>query len=109
MLVTATAFCAEKKLKLIFPETTVQMIALFYPNLGGKTVVLDNRELGSVPISVDAGETTLTSTQALRFVEAALYLKGIEVIPKGDTEVVFSRFAVIAPHPERRRIINETK
>jgi len=28
---------------------------------------------------------------------------------KGDNEVVFTRFAVITLHPERRRIISETK
>lgn len=101
----ASGLCAEKKIKLNMPQATVEMIRSLYQTLSGKTVSLATPDLAGIPITVDAGDALLTTGQGIRFVEAALYLKGIEVVPNGENAVIFSRFAVIAPPPVRRRII----
>lgn len=105
LIFTTTAFSVDKNMRLNLPEANVQMLAAFYQRLSGKAVVLDDPELGRIQVSADAGDAVLTISQGCRFIESALYLKGIDVVPKGENEVAFIRYATIEPPPERRRII----
>jgi hypothetical protein len=118
-LITLAAFlpfallASEDSLLISLNHSIVSDVGKYYSHLTGKTVLYSNGNLEPLPIKIESFPITITTcgarlqkAQAIRFLESALYLKGIKVVAKSDTTVVFTRYANIID-PEIGAAINK--
>jgi type II secretion system protein D len=75
----AVAAGEPDEVHLQFPNTDIQVILKTYEQLTGKHVVSDNTVAG-VTISIDI-EKAVSTEEAIRIIETALYLNGFSLVP----------------------------
>jgi hypothetical protein len=100
---------AEEPCQLVFPNSDLETIARLYSRLTGKKIGQISEELRERRITVETKNAKISRERAIRFVEAALYVHGIEIVVNADGSFSFVQYALIDPQsPRRARIINKS-
>ncbi len=98
---------AEDAVALAYPNAPLEIIAVTYADLSGLETKELPAELRGSTCNVWTGDVKLSRDRAARYIEAALYTQGVEIVKTGKTTVEFRRFATFT-RPEsqpRRRVI----
>ena len=106
LLISVTAANAEDTLTLAFSHTSLANLATLYSALTNKKITFADESIKGVQLSAFTGDTPISKDQAIKYLESAFYLKGIQVTPSEDGSLVLSRYAQFKdPTEAPKRII----
>jgi hypothetical protein len=84
---------AQELVSIEINDGTLESVVVYYSQLSGKKVRFSVEALKTAKISILTHNVRLTTPQAIKLIEASLYVKGFELNPQPDGALVLSRYA----------------
>ena len=106
LLISVTATKAEDSITLAFPHTSLANLAALYSVITNKKITYADESIKGVQLSAFTGDTKITKDQAIKYLESAFYLQGVQITPAEDGSLILSRYAQFKdPREVPKRII----